>query len=562
MNDVSERAMSSTERTECIDCIFSFHQRTKHHPSFFALGPDQLDWANQPDPFRCFAGATTIDLPLGADKVFTPYRDLYIPGAVAPYELCLESVAILFELALGLSAWKEYRGSRWALRCNPSSGNLHPTEGYAILPSIPGLQAGVYHYVSRDHQLEQRCTSYDDSTSAFAAGFPRHSFVVGLSSIHWREAWKYGERAYRYCQHDVGHALAAIRIAAAALGWTARLLDPLGDSEVAACLGIERVTDFAKVAPPDREYPDVLVLVGSPPLAELILDADIVAAGRWLGTANPLSREHVRWEVIERVARAACKPSTESTLIDLPLRPPLLPMAGREPATTLANSIIRQRRSALDFDGRSEITASMLYRLLDCLLPRHDVPPWDLLPWRPHVHLGLFVHRVRGLASGLYLFERDVAVHDKLRSVCRSTFVWQRPASCPEHLPLYLLAHGDLRAAARMMSCHQDLAADGAFSLAMIAEFADVIRCDGPWWYRRLFWEAGVIGQVIYLEAEAHGVRGTGIGCYFDDICHEMFGLANDRFQSLYHFAVGVPVEDARLRTIAPYAHLIKNKDA
>ncbi|TVR64991.1 MAG: hypothetical protein EA420_04215 [Candidatus Competibacteraceae bacterium] len=33
--------------------------------------------------------------------------------------------------SLGLSAWKQHRGSRWALRCNPSSGNLHPTEGYA-----------------------------------------------------------------------------------------------------------------------------------------------------------------------------------------------------------------------------------------------------------------------------------------------------------------------------------------------------------------------------------------------------------------------------------------------
>ena len=40
--------------------------------------------------------------------------------------------AVLFELALGLSAWKEYGGSRWALRCNPSSGNLHPTEAYVV----------------------------------------------------------------------------------------------------------------------------------------------------------------------------------------------------------------------------------------------------------------------------------------------------------------------------------------------------------------------------------------------------------------------------------------------
>ena len=29
---------------------------------------------------------------------------------------------------------------------------------------------------------------------------------MALTSITWREAWKYGERAFRYCNHDVGHA--------------------------------------------------------------------------------------------------------------------------------------------------------------------------------------------------------------------------------------------------------------------------------------------------------------------------------------------------------------------
>ena len=66
----------------------------------------------------------------------------------------------------------------------------------------------------------------------------------------------------------------------------------------------------------------------------------------------------------------------------------------------------------------------------------------------------------------------------------------------------------------------------------------------------------GLIGQVLYLEAEAAGVRGTGIGCYFDDAFHDLLGLTGERFQSLYHFTAGGPVEDPRLRTLAPYAHL------
>ncbi len=88
----------------------------------------------------------------------------------------------------------------------------------------------------------------------------------------------------------------------------------------------------------------------------------------------------------------------------------------------------------------------------------------------------------------------------------------------------------------------------------MIAEFAEPIQRNGAWFYRNLFWEAGMVGQVLYLEAEAAGVRSTGIGCYFDDPVHEVLGLAENQFQSLYHFTVGVPLEDHRLQTRPPYS--------
>ncbi len=90
----------------------------------------------------------------------------------------------------------------------------------------------------------------------------------------------------------------------------------------------------------------------------------------------------------------------------------------------------------------------------------------------------------------------------------------------------------------------------------MLARHAEGIRQRGAWWYRRLFWEAGVLGQVLYLEAEAAGLRGTGIGCFFDDAVHQALGLTDERWQSLYHFTIGGPIEDRRLRTLAPYAHL------
>jgi len=127
---------------------------------------------------------------------------------------------------------------------------------------------------------------------------------------------------------------------------------------------------------------------------------------------------------------------------------------------------------------------------------------------------------------------------------------------CPAGLPLFLLERGDARELATQVSCRQDIAGDGAFSLGMIAEYQASLAVHGPSFYRRLFWEAGAIGQVLYLEAEAAGVRSTGIGCFFDDPVHQVFGFSDLAFQSLYHFTVGGPVDDARLTTLAPYAVL------
>jgi hypothetical protein len=69
----------------------------------------------------------------------TRYNDLRQGDLPPACRLDLEHAAVLFELSLGLSAWKSYGSKRWALRCNPSSGNLHPTEGYLLCPRLPAI---------------------------------------------------------------------------------------------------------------------------------------------------------------------------------------------------------------------------------------------------------------------------------------------------------------------------------------------------------------------------------------------------------------------------------------
>jgi len=172
--------------------VFRYHQRSTHHPGRYAPGPGFLDWASQPEPFRSYAGAPVAALPLAGEDLSASWGDLHRPGSIRPRPLDRSSLGAFLELALGLTAWKEHRGSRWALRANPSSGNLHPTEGYLLLPATDGLPAGLYHYLSRDHVLERRSSPEPTGADVLARLLPAGAFLLGLASIHWREAWKYG----------------------------------------------------------------------------------------------------------------------------------------------------------------------------------------------------------------------------------------------------------------------------------------------------------------------------------------------------------------------------------
>lgn len=566
---------------DSLKAVLDYHERTKHHFDRSARSLGYLDWATQPDPFRRFDRAPQLPLEEPPLRAQPTYDALFRPGEAQTLPVDRHTISRLFYHALALSAWKQVPGAPpWSLRINPSSGALHPTEGYLVAGPIDGLSstAAVYHYAPYQHALEQRLVLRPDDWKSLAAQLPAGAVLIALTSIYWRESWKYGERAFRYCHHDVGHAIGTVAFSAAALGWRARLIDRVGDDELARLLGVDRQQGI------EAEHPDALLAV-SPADADAPATIDLrwpAALGPWLPTAeftgvpNRLSHNHHPWPVIDEAAQASRYTPALSRRMAFQAVPPPIPFPAIESAAVPfpdrplpAEQIIRQRRSAVDMDGQTAIARDAFYRIMARLTPSPatasdhpgSVPslPFDTLPWPPRVSLALFVHRVQRLTPGLYLLVRDPRHEVSLRGSLRTEFLWQRPDGCPEGVNLWLLQEADCRRAARAISCHQDIAADGVFSLGMLAEFEPVLRETGPWFYPRLFWETGLIGQVLYLEAEAAGIRGTGIGCFFDDAMHDVLGLRDRHWQSLYHFTVGGPVLDPRLQTLPPYAHLTAN---
>jgi len=520
-----------------------YHEQTKHQPHRYARSLGYMDWDSQPLPFRLFEGAPLIQLPLMREDRDLPYSALYESIGRSEDVISIESVANMLELSMGLSAWKKQGDTEWALRMNPSSGNLHPTECYLVLPDFSQQQACVTHYSPYQHALEVRALLDPNQADWFENS---GGFGIILTSIPWREAWKYGERAFRYCNHDLGHALGALRFACNLNGWRMTLIPQVDAATLEKFLGFDQVNWVDG----ETEYADCLCWIDSK-------HADSTEISAWFSAQeglqyehqpNRLSREHVDWEIIDMV-QAACRTNAPASS---EMSAHTNPIHHECDSLLTAEAIIRGRRSAQQYDRLTSRTdLSAFIHSLEKTLPGNNCP-FDVFPYSAQVHLALFVHAVEGLESGLYIFIRNPRHIEFLKDLTDSSFDW---AQVKEGASLYLLQKGDFRAIAESVCCTQAIAGDGAYSLGMLAHF-DPVLMESPSMYPRLFWETGLVGQVLYLEAEAHNLRGTGIGCFFDDEMHRILGLKGAEWQSLYHFTVGRHIEDVRLETKPAYFHL------
>lgn len=558
----NERTMpSQTPRaSHALEVVRDYHQRTKHRFEGYARGPETLDWDEQPAPFRHFEPAPQIKLPL--ISTFSPES---LPGqalqrpftalgrlqpALAP---SLESIAVLLQLSLGLTAWKRFGPDRWAVRANPSSGNLHPTEAYLVIGGIAGLTDGLYHYRPEEHALELRAEHEGE------AGEPRLGIL--LTSVMWREAWKYGERSFRYCQLDTGHAAGALRYAAAVLGWHLQEQAQVDSVTLARLAGVDRLEEFPARRAQETEIEEAEILLAAgfgnaaPPSFDPARLQTLAERAQWHGTASPIDQHPMyRWPVIAEIAAATRRNGGEFQPGGLPSVEPDVSRSIGTASQTTAHELLTNRRSAQRFDHDYVMTHAQFAAIVSRLQPSNALP-WDVFGEPPRAALVFFVSRVEGLAPGLYLLPRSTRSADSLRPRLDQRFACEPVAGIDALLKLTEMDAQALKRMVRSLHCHQDIAATACFALGMLFDFETALQ-QSPANYRSLYREAGLIGQVLYLEAEAHGLRGTGIGCFFDDPVHALLGLQDGAWQTLYHFTVGLPITDPRIESAPAYTDL------
>ena len=485
-----------------------YHELTKHSAESLRRTQHYLDWANMPNPFRHYEGVPVVDLP--ADPPAPQISALEVLEGKAGNTLASDGAEFLSQLmfySASISASKRVpsTGAIYSLRVNPSSGNLHPTEFHFFTRGLISWPEGLYHYRPSSHMAEQRAIG-DFSGKLIDTSA---SLIFVLTSIAWREAWKYGDRAYRYCLHDIGHAWQALTLAARSLGSESFAIGHFGDDRVAESCLLSA-----------DEWPMLIVGLHGPsiPVNKLNADETVIFGGQ----PNRLSEEQKTYPLIERI-HTATKLGTEFTISSL--GEPKVSGRGEVslPPPVFTNhtfgNVVRTRRSALGFKGgRESISFPQLAALLS---PTRERLFADFATHR-YVHLYLYVHRVEGLEPGVYRF-------------------W------PEHTELERIKAGDQRLVAAALSLGQDLAGDACVAFSMIGDFENAASKYGDRGYRYVHFEAGAIGQRIYLAAEALGLRATGIGAFFDEEVNRYLGLSPEQGQVVYHFAIGYPVVDPRL---------------
>ena len=180
------------------------------------------------------------------------------------------------------------------------------------------------------------------------------------------------------------------------------------------------------------------------------------------------------------------------------------------------------RHSALDFLGGMQ---SMSWAELSTILAVAAQPLAADFAGTRFIQLYLYAHRVGGLLPGVYRF-------------------W------PECAELQRVQSGDQRVAAAALSLGQDLAGNACVAFSMIGDLDRAAGTYGDRGYRYVHFEAGAIGQRLYLSAEALGLGATGIGAFYDDEVCRHLSLTPKQGQVVYHFAIGYPVPDPRISAL------------
>src|SRR5262245_20071921 len=124
-----------------------YHDRTKHSLASVRASPNVLDWDNQPMPFKVYPALPGIDLPTDLPGSRRLVLDVLAGGPAGDARaLDLAALAHVLYFSAGVLRKKTYPGGEMFYRAAACTGALYHVDAYVVSATLPGLEAGVYHF--------------------------------------------------------------------------------------------------------------------------------------------------------------------------------------------------------------------------------------------------------------------------------------------------------------------------------------------------------------------------------------------------------------------------------
>jgi SagB-type dehydrogenase family enzyme len=452
-----------------------YHRRTKYSRDRLPKGG--LDPSNQPETLKNYKNAQTV--PFSKELVLPRIeaaRALLGNFQRKPESLSLDFVARLLYMSYGFTDQVDYQTRVFYYRSAPSAGALYPVEIYLAAKGVEGLDDGLYHYNLEDFSL-----------NILHPGAPPPEIpapAIYLSTIFFRSAWKYKERAFRYCLLDTGHVAENIGIISSTLGLRADFTADFDDHALNEYLGLEPEKEavlgmLRLVTTADETPAQIPENISNPPEAE------------------PVAAREIHYDIITRVWEKTIQ-STEETLSNLPAWPGDVDVSLPAPdqndfhGPTLV-AALQNRRSRRNFKPR-DIQRGDLSRLLS-LAATPDIGA--------RINLSLVTNAVQDLPDGCYRFQ-------------------------PANQSLKKVMGGFIGLDLSKAVLNQDWLGRANLVLVMSSPLERLEQTMGPRALRYAYLAAGRLGQRAYLACEVMDWGCCGVGAFYDDDVREILRLPRE----------------------------------
>ena len=521
------------------EAAWNYHEVTKHSYTSVRTNPHFLDFRNQPLPFKIYPALEPSRMPTEVRQTGVAALSAIAGSVPAQTNAApdLEAVAQLLYLSAGITRQRKYSGGEIYFRAAACTGALYEVELYLVCRELANLEAGVYHFAPAEFGLRRlRAGDYRNVLVEATGSEPAivHApLTIVCTCTYWRNAWKYQARTYRHFGWDNGTMLANLLAVATALGLPAKVVCGFVDATVNGLLDVDsqREVAFSLVAVGHDSGLSAQTAPPAPTISRSL--AEISPLGF---ETVPLSRDEVDYPLMREMHAASSLDSAEEVAAwrgsarlgstGMPSFPPpagpvvrLQPLSDAEMPRDPIEQVILRRGSSRQF-ARTPISLAQLSTVLD--RATRGVPADFVDPMGSQLnHLYLIVHAVDGLDSGAYVFHRDRGV-------------------------LECLKQGNFRDQAGYLGLEQQLPADAAVDIFLLADLRPIFDRFGNRGYRAVQLEAGILAGKLYLAAYAQRLGATGLTFYDDDVTRFFSPHAEGKSATLL-VAVGHGVKRRRL---------------